>query len=86
MSKQIVKGAGSLLSGSLLGIGGKAIVSAIAPKKAATPIATPPVVMPTVDDAEVKRARKRAIAAQLQRGGRASTILTDAQNSQTLGG
>lgn len=40
--------------------------------------------MPTPDDAAVLEAKKRALAAQMARGGRASTILSDP--SQTLGG
>jgi len=41
--------------------------------------APPPAVMPSpmLDDEEVRMARKRAIEAAQQRGGRASTILTD---------
>lgn len=44
----------------------------------------PVTVMPTPDDAAVKKARERAIAGQIQRSGRESTILSDP--SQRLGG
>lgn len=48
------------------------------------PVFEPPPVMPTVDDEAVKRARKKSIAAQVGRRGRASTILT--QNEDAVGG
>lgn len=52
------------------------------PKQAASPQTT---TMPTADDAAIQRAQRAAIAKQMARGGRQSTILTD-QSSQTLGG
>ena len=36
-----------------------------------------PVTMPTPDDTAAREARRKLIAAQASRGGRASTILTD---------
>jgi hypothetical protein len=48
------------------------LVSSLTPDDAA---AQP--VMPTADDDELARARKRSIAEQLRRSGRQSTILTD---------
>lgn len=39
--------------------------------------------MPTPDDEELKRARKRKAAADMSRSGRLSTIMSDA--SETLG-
>jgi hypothetical protein len=46
-------------------------------KPAAPPPAAPPAVMPVIDDEAVRKARTKAVAAAQQRGGRASTILTD---------
>jgi len=46
-----------------------------APVAAAGSIAAP-AVMPTIDDAAVKAAKKKALVQAQQRGGRASTILT----------
>ncbi len=50
-------------------------------KDTAAPVAEP--TMPIADDEAILRARKRAVAQQMQRGGRSSTILTD--NSDSLG-
>ena len=50
--------------------------------KAATPV-TPPPVVPLPDEEDIARAKRRSSAAQLQRGGRDSTILTG--NSDRLG-
>jgi hypothetical protein len=44
--------------------------------KAETPLEPAPVV-PMPDEEDIKRAKRRATAAQLQRSGRQSTILTD---------
>jgi hypothetical protein len=52
--------------------------------KSAPPIA-PPAVMPTVDDEAVKKAKRQAMASAQQRGGRASTILTDGPKEDKLG-
>ena len=49
------------------------------------PAASEPTVMPTADDAAVKNAKRKSIAAQVARRGRASTILSDS-GSETLGG
>ena len=56
----------------------------------AVPAAPPPTVepvpeMPTPDDAQAKAAKRRSIAAQMARRGRASTILTDT-TTEKLGG
>lgn len=47
--------------------------------------AEPTPTMPTPDDETVRNARRRSIAGQLARRGRASTILTDAGNTDALG-
>jgi len=76
MSKKILNVATFGLAGSLL--------KPFSKKKketAAAPVAEP--TMPIADDEAIMRARKRAVAQQLQRGGRSSTILTD--NSDSLG-
>lgn len=44
--------------------------------KAETPVEPPPVV-PLPDEEDLKRAKRRSSAAQLQRSGRAATILSD---------
>ena len=88
MAKKIIKGVGKIakgvLGGSLLGgVVGKALFGK---KKAGSAAAdTGPTTMPLPDDEKIKAARKRAIAAQMQRGGRSSTILTDGTGG-TLGG
>lgn len=53
--------------------------------KPKVPAVPPPAPMPTVGDEAVQRARKNAVAAAQQRGGRASTILTDTANGDKLG-
>lgn len=57
-----------------------------------TPEVTPAAVIPDTDAAEVKRAKTQAIRQQMQRGGRASTIMSqgggvggDSYSSSTLG-
>lgn len=72
MAKKIIKGALGA-AGSLLGI----------KKKSKKPDEVAPV-MPIADDEAVRRAKKRAIAKQMGRGGRRSTILTE--NEDSLGG
>ena len=51
----------------------------------AAPAITSPPVMPTPDDAAVKAAKRRSIAEQIRRRGRASTIL-ESNQTETLGG
>lgn len=51
------------------------IVGALFGKSTPPPVA-PPAVMPTINDEAVLKAKKNAVAAAQQRGGRASTILT----------
>lgn len=41
--------------------------------------------IPLADSSEVRQARRRSIAAQMRRRGRASTILTDTGTSDRLG-
>lgn len=55
------------------------------PEAPAAPAPSEPTVMPTADDAAVKTAKRKSIAAQVARRGRASTILSDS-GSETLGG
>lgn len=45
--------------------------------KATTAPEAPPPVAPLPDEEDIKRARRRSTTAQLQRSGRASTILSD---------
>ena len=56
--------------------------SMISPKKPEYPDIPEPTVMPTANDDEQRKARRRAIAAQMARSGRASTIMSD---KETLG-
>lgn len=78
MAKKLIGGVAKIALGTVgtvLGLGGK--------KKAAAP--TPgPQIMPLADDEAVKRARRRSVADQMQRGGRTSTMLSG--ESDTLGG
>jgi len=79
MAKKILTGIGKIAFGTVgaaLGFG---------KKKSGSPQAAPAPVMPIADDEAVKRARRRSVASQMQRGGRTSTMLTDSDNS-TLGG
>lgn len=50
------------------------------PDKVKSPKVKEPAVMPTPDDAEVQRARRRSLAAQRQRSGRASTVLSQGES------
>lgn len=52
-------------------------------KKAPAAVVEGPKVMPLADDSTILQARKKSIAAQMQRGGRTSTMLTN--DSDTLG-
>lgn len=68
------------------GIVSSKAVDALLPKtpKADAPAVTPPPIMPTPDDAAMVAARKRSLAEQISRRGRASTILTN-DNAEKLG-
>lgn len=79
--------------GKVIGTIGKALLSPFATiidavggsKKQAAPAPTPgPIVMPLADDTAVKRAKRRSITEQMNRGGRSSTMLT--ADSEKLGG
>lgn len=48
--------------------------------------ANTPTVMPTPDDKAVQEAQQASIISQMSNRGRASTILTDQNDSQKLGG
>lgn len=69
-----------VLLGGLLGFGASKLLG---PKpQAAT--ASAPKVMPMADDDAVAAAKRKSMMAQMQRGGRSSTMLTG--DSETLGG
>jgi hypothetical protein len=72
MSKKVLKVATFGLSGLLMG------------KKKSATVPEGPKVMPLADDDAVMRAKRRAIANSMVRGGRTSTMLTT--DSDTLGG
>ena len=61
-----------------------AVAGAFGGKKKAKVAEEGPKVMPLADDSAVLQARKKSIAAQIQRSGRTSTMLTN--DSDTLGG
>ena len=84
MAKGILDVGKSLLQTATFGILGNAILGNGKKAAAPAPAATTARVMPIADDAAVMRARKRSITAQMQRGGRGSTILTG--STETLGG
>lgn len=70
------------LTSSILGGGGDSAASA--PTVVQPPPVLPPPEMPVPDDANAKKAKRRAIVAQYAKRGRQSTILSDAM-SETLG-
>lgn len=75
MAKKIFKGLFGV-AGSILGIKKKSAPAVVQP--AAAPV------IPMPDEEAITRAKKRSTAAQMARGGRTSTMLTD--SSDTLGG
>jgi len=92
MAKKVFKTVGSLaglpfgLIGSAIGgTVGSLAGSLFGKKKSGGSPSSPAPVMPIADDEAVKRARRRSVASQMQRGGRTSTMLSDSDNS-TLGG
>lgn len=90
MAKTILKGVGILAApftgGASLALTAGASLLGGKKKAAATPAPTAgPLVMPLADDEKIKAAKRRSVAAQLQRGGRSSTILSGSP-SETLGG
>lgn len=80
---------GSPIMGSIFGSLASSVIGSIFSKDKestpAPPAPSEPTVMPTADDAAVKNAKRKSIAAQVARRGRASTILSDS-GSETLGG
>ena len=79
----IVKGIGKAFKGLLGGIlGAKQEI----PEPPPAPVVTPPTPVPLLDDEAVAAAKRRSIAKQMQRSGRASTMLTkDPVTGDTLG-
>lgn len=59
--------------------------SALEREALAEAMAEPEPVMPLPDDEAARRARRRSIAGQMRRRGRASTILTDSTIGDPLG-
>jgi hypothetical protein len=72
---QIVKSVGGVI-GSVLGI---------SPKAPTPPALEAPKTMPTMDAAAVAEAKRKSIAAQQARGGRASTFLSDVGTTDKMG-
>jgi hypothetical protein len=78
--KTLLSGVASGLVGSIFGGGNKGQQQ----QQAAPPPVEAPTVMPVADDAAAQAAKKKSIAAQIQRRGRASTILTGGE-TETMG-
>lgn len=76
---------GKFLAGG--GVVGTVLNSVMKQPKSTTPAQPTPIVMPTADDAAVQEAKRRSLAAQAQRSGRMSTLLSDGNDSggTTLG-
>lgn len=73
----VVSGMASTVLGSILGGGSR--------ETPAPPKVSEPTVMPMADSEAVKQSKRKSIATQIARRGRASTILTN-PDSETLGG
>lgn len=83
----IKKPAKAMLAPFDFGIVSSKAIDALMPKSnkiGDAPAVTPPPLMPTPDDAAMIAARKRSLAEQISRRGRASTILTN-DNAEKLG-
>lgn len=72
--------AGSSILGSMFADGGGQ-----APQQQAAPVVAPVTAMPTPGDAVTAASKKKSLAEQIARRGRASTILTDQGATDTLG-
>jgi len=77
--KTLLSGVASGLVGSMFGGSKDSQQAPAAPKIEA------PTVMPVADDAAAAAAKKKSLVAQIQRRGRASTILTGGE-TETMGG
>lgn len=77
--KTLLSGVASGLVGSLFGGDKKP------QQQAAPPPVEAPTVMPTPDGQAAKDAQKRSLVAQIQRRGRASTILTGDDTNEAMG-
>lgn len=73
----------SAVSAGVSILGGLKGLMAKEPKAPKEEDVKPPTVMPTEDSALVAEAKRKTLLAQVQRGGRASTVLTD---NETFGG
>jgi len=82
MAKKVLKGVGKVAGAIGVGSVVKSLIGG--KKKKDAPVEAPEPVMPIADDEAVREARRRSIAAQMGRGGRQSTILSD--DSTKLGG
>lgn len=71
---------------AVTGLVGGILGGADVPKVPDAPVVTPPTPIPLPDDEAVAAAKRRSIAKQMQRSGRASTMLTqDPVTGDTLG-
>jgi hypothetical protein len=62
---------------------GKIFKGPKAPPPAPIPVPPPPI--PMADEESIRKKKKKALSLNTQRGGRASTLLSDAGESETLG-
>lgn len=82
---------GSILTGALSSAAGGIVSGLFGGSKGgsqqtpAAPVVEKPTAMPTPDDAAMEAAKKRSLVAQIQRRGRASTILTGDTTSDAMG-
>lgn len=80
------KGLAGFATGIVGGVLGGLLDKPEVPEIPPPPVVTPPTPMPLPDDEAIQQARRRSIAAQMQRSGRASTLLTqDPVTGGTLG-
>lgn len=83
IKQEPISGALSAVSMGMSILGGLKGLMAKEPKAPKEAEVKPPTVMPTEDSALVAEAKRKSLLAQVQRGGRASTVLTD---NETFGG
>lgn len=83
-AKSVTKAVGKVVT-SVLGLEQPQAPEAVQQTLAAPPAVEPVTPMPTSDDAAVRATKRKSVAAQRQRRGRSSTILT-AASGETLGG
>ena len=84
VAKSVTKAVGKVVT-SVLGLEQPQAPESVQQTLAAPPVVEPVKAIPTSDDAAVRAVQRKSAAAQRQRRGRSSTILT-AASDETLGG